>query len=278
MKICCSYRSAVPPHQRTAVQFMAKCIAPVHSAAVQHRLAAGLCLCNHTCEDSYSNHTYEDLLFIQVCSPTTPAHCSTNHGKMHCPTAQCFYATQADGRLVPAAITPVKIHTAITPMKICCSYRSAVPPHQRTAVQIMAKCIAPVHSAAVQHRLAAGLCQCNHTCEDSYSNHTYEDLLFIQVCSPTTPVHAVQFLAKCIAPVHSAAVQHRLAAGLCLCNHTCEDSYSNHTYEDLLFIQVCSPTTPAHCSTNHGKMHCPTAQCFCATQADSRLVPLQSHL
>ena len=177
---------------------------------------AALCRCNHTCEDSYSNHTYEDLLFIQVCSPTTPAHCSTIPGKMHCPSAQCCCATQADSRLVPAAITPVKIHTAITPMKICCSYRSAVPPHQRTAVQIMAKCIAPLHSAAVQHRLTAGLCRCNHTCEDSYSNHTYED---------------------------------------------------------LLFIQVCSPTTPAHCSTNHGKMHCPSAQCCCATQADSRLVP-----
>ena len=121
-----------------------------------------------------------------------------------------------------SAITPVEIHTAITPMKICCSYRSAVPPHQCTAVQFLAKCIAPLHNAFLQHRLTAGLCRCNHTFE--------------------------------------------------------EDSYSNHTYEDLLFIQVCSPTTPPHCGTNHGKMHCPTAQCCCATQAGSMLVPVQPHL
>ena len=62
-------------------------------------------------------------------------------------------------------------------MKICCSYRSAVPPHQRTAIHILAKCIARLHNAFLQHRLTAGLCR-YHTCEASYSNRTCEDLLF----------------------------------------------------------------------------------------------------
>jgi len=49
---------------------------PLISAALQDWLAAGLYHCKYT---------YEDLLFIQVCSDPTPVHRNTVQGKMQCP-------------------------------------------------------------------------------------------------------------------------------------------------------------------------------------------------
>ena len=92
----------------------------------------------------------------------------------------------------------------------------------------------PLLSAALQDKLAAGLYHCNHT---------FEDLLFIQVCSEPTPVHCNTVLVKMRSPVLSAAVQISLTAGLCQCNYT---------YGDLLFIQLFSEATPSHCSTGQG--------------------------
>ena len=82
-----------------------------------------------------------------------------------------------------------------------------------------------VLSAALQSRLAAGLYHCGYT---------YEDLLFIQVCSDPSPEHCITVFCKMQSRVLTAALQDRLAAGLCVCNYT---------YEGLLFIQVCSEPT-----------------------------------
>ncbi|DBB03040.1 TPA: hypothetical protein ACH3X1_000018 [Trebouxia sp. C0004] len=86
----------------------------------------------------------------------------------------------------------------------------------------------PLLSAAVQSRLTAGLCHCNHT---------YEDLLIIQVCSDPPPMHGSSFQCKMQSPIFSAVLQDRLTAGLCSWDHT---------YGRLL-----------HCSTFKGKIHSP---------------------
>ena len=103
----------------------------------------------------------------------------------------------------------------------------------------------PLLSAAVQDRLAAGL---------YHSNYTYEDLLFIQVCSDPTPVHCNTVQGKMQSPLLSAALQDRLAAGL---------YHSNYTYEDLLFIQVCSDPKPVQSITVLAKCspHCLVLLC-----------------
>ena len=80
---------------------------------------------------------------------------------------------------------------------------------------------------------------------------------------------ATLLLAKCNCPLLSAAVQNRLTAGLCHCKYT---------YGYLLSIQVCSGPTAVQGHTAFGKVQLPPAQCCCAKQADSRLVPLQIHL
>ncbi len=77
-----------------------------------------------------------------------------------------------------------------------------------------------------QNRLPTGLCHHKHICED---------LLFIQLCSDSTPLHCNTVRGRKRSPLSSAAVQNRLPAGLCHCKHTCED---------LLFIQLCSDPTP----------------------------------
>ena len=96
-----------------------------------------------------------------------------------------------------------------------------------------------LYSAAVQNRFTACFCHCNHT---------YEDLLLIQVFSDPTPMHCSTCLGKMHSTLYSAAVQNRFTACFCHCNHT---------YEDLLLIQVFSDPTPMHCSTCLGKMHFP---------------------
>ncbi len=124
---------------------------PLLTAALQDRLAAGLYHCNHSCEDLlltqvcsdstavhfdtvqgkmqcpllgaalqdklaagmyHCNHSYEDLLFIQMCGDPTPVHCNTAQAKnsAHCSVLLCKTGLQQ----------------AITPIKICCSYRCAL--------------------------------------------------------------------------------------------------------------------------------------------------------
>ena len=118
MKICSSYRCAVTQHQCTATLFRAKS-SPLLSAALQDRLAAGL---------YHSNYTYEDLLFIQVCSDPKPVQSITVLAKCspHCLVLLCKTGLQQ------ACIT------AFTPMKMCSSYRCAVTQHQCTALLFFA--------------------------------------------------------------------------------------------------------------------------------------------
>ncbi len=97
----------------------------------------------------------------------------------------------------------------------------------------------PLSTAALQNRLATGLCHCNYT---------YEDLLLMQVYSDPPPMHCIAGFGKMHSTLSSAALQHRLTTGLCHCNYT---------YEDLLLMQVCSDPPPMHCSTCLGKMHFP---------------------
>ncbi len=89
----------------------------------------------------------------------------------------------------------------------------------------MSKMQFPLFSGALHKRPTAGLCLCNHT---------YGDLLSIQVCSDATEMHCIPGLSKMQSSLFSAALHKRLTAGLCLCNHT---------YGDLLSIQVCSDAT-----------------------------------
>ena len=97
----------------------------------------------------------------------------------------------------------------------------------------------PLFSAALQNRLTAGLCHCNHT---------YVDLRFIQVWIEPTDIHCSTGQGKMHFPLFSAALQNRLTAGLCHCNHT---------YGELLFIQVWTEPTDIHSSTGLGKMYFP---------------------
>ena len=69
--------------------------------------------------------------------------------------------------------------------------------------------LSPLLCAALQDRLAAGLYHCNYT---------YEDLLFIQVCSEPATVHCTTVQGKVLCPQLIAALQERLVAVLYHCN------------------------------------------------------------
>jgi len=66
-------------------------------------------------------------------------------------------------------------------------------------------------SAAQQDWLASGLYHCKHT---------YEDLLFTQVCSDPSPVPCITVQGKMQSPLLSAAQQDWLASGLYHCKYT----------------------------------------------------------
>ena len=96
--------------------------APLLSAALQNRLTAGL---------SHCSHTFESLLFIQVCSDPTPIYCKTGFGKMCC----LLLNAALQNRLQQDC------DTANTPVKICSSYRCALTQHHCTATPLLAKCV-----------------------------------------------------------------------------------------------------------------------------------------
>ena len=118
----------------------------------------------------------------------------------------------------------------------------------------------PLFSAALQNRLTAGLCHCNHT---------YGDLLSIQVCSEPTPMHFSTGQGKVHFPLLSAALQNRLTAGLFHCNST---------YGHLLFIQMCSEATKMQCSTGQGKVHFPLFSSALQNRVTAGSVSPQLHL
>ena len=138
-------------------------------------------------------------------------------------------------------------------MTICSSYRCALTQHQCAATLLRAKMHCSLISAALQDWLASGLNHCTYT---------YDDFLNVQVCTDPTPVHcnAVKGKLQCPLTQHqcaatllrakmhcsliSAALQDWLSSGL---------SHCTYTYDDLLFIQVCTDPTPVCCNTALGK-------------------------
>ena len=70
-------------------------------------------------------------------------------------------------------------------------------------------------------------------------------------------------------PQLSAALQDRLAGGLYHCNYT---------YEDLLFIEMCSEATPVHCNTVEGKMQSLQLNAALQDRLAAGSVTLQLHL
>jgi len=110
---------------------------------------------------------------------------------------------------------------------------------QRPTTNALQQWFGKMHSpqlwAVLQYRPTAGLC---------HGSYTYEDLLFIQVCSDPPPNNCNTGFGKSHSPLLSAALQNTLAAGLCHCNYICED---------LLFIQVCSDPPSMQCNTGFGK-------------------------
>ena len=279
MEICSSYRGAVMQHQSTAalagpkrlptvhccfakqadsmfmpleshlwrfavhagVQWQGRKDSPLFTAALQNRLTACSCHWNHTCGD---------LLFMQVCSDATPKHCSTGQGRK----------------------------------------------------------ASPLFTAALWNRLTACLC---------HWNHTYGYLLFIQGCSDAAPKHCSTGQGRKASPLFTAALWNRPTACMCHWSHTYGDllfSYRGAVMQhqstaalvraeklphcSLLLcktgpqhacatavtpMEICSSYRGAvmqHQSTAAlaGQKRLPTVHCCSAKQADSMLVPLESHL
>ena len=164
------------------------------------------------------------------------------------------------------------------------SDRCAVAQQQCKATLLLAKCNCPLLSAAVQNRLTAGLCHCKYTygyllsiqvCSAPNSARTRcsGDLLLVQVCSDPTAVQCHCFWQSAIAPC--SVLLCKTAADSKL---LCKTGNCKYTYGYLLFnTGVQWPNSSAR-HTAFGKVQLPPAQCCCAKQADSRLVPLQIHL
>ena len=140
---------ATPKHVSTGSGIIAS---PLFSAAVQTRLTACLCHCNHT---------YGDLLFIQVYSDATPMHCSTVRGSIAFPLFRAALQKQADSR---------HCATATTPLEICSSYRCAVMQHQSTSALVQAEQL--FHCSVLQSKTGSQLALC-------LCNYTHVDLLFL---------------------------------------------------------------------------------------------------
>jgi len=124
-----------------------------------------------------SQHRCTAALVLAKCSPHCSASAKQGHS-MHCVTV-------------------------ITPMKICCSYRYALSQHQCTAALVLAKCSPHCSVLLCKTGSQHALCHCNST---------YEDLLFIQVCSESAPMHCSTGFGKMQSPLFSVALQNRVTA------------------------------------------------------------------
>ncbi|DBA65452.1 TPA: hypothetical protein ACH3X2_003221 [Trebouxia sp. C0005] len=102
-------------------------------------------------------------------------------------------------------------------MQVCSSYKCVVSQQQRTAVLVRAECIP---------QCSVLLCKTGsqHACK-----YTYEDFLFIQMCSEPTKMHCSTGQGRTPSPLFSAALQKTLTAGWC---------HNNYTSGDLFFMQV----------------------------------------
>ena len=160
---------------------------------------------------------------MQVCSDPAPMHCSPAQGKCipHCPVLLCKTGSQQ------ACVT------AVTPMKICSSYRCAV-----ASTNACSSVQGKLHS-----RCSVLLCKPGSQQAVCHCSYTYGDLIFIQVSNgpPQMPCSSVQ--GKLQLPQFSAALQSRLTAG----------SVSRHLWSFALHtgVQCASTNALQLCSTQH---------------------------
>ena len=172
-------------HQCSAALLGAKCNPHYSVLLCQTGPQHALCHCNLT---------YEGLPFIQVCSDPAPMQCSICSGQNAIPYVQCCSAKQAHSK---------QCVSANTPMNICSSYRCALTQHQCNAALLRAKCTPQYSVLLCQTGSQQALCVCKHS---------YEDLLFIQVCSDPAPMQCSTAQGKMQSPLLSAALPNRLAA------------------------------------------------------------------
>jgi len=134
------------------------------------------------------------LLFIQVCSDPAPMHGSTGFGKMQYP----LFSAALQNRLTACTMS-LQLHI--------CSFdahtKCALSQHQCTAALVLAKCTPHCSVLLCKTGSQHALCHCNYT---------YEDLLFIQVCSGSAPMHCSTGFGKMQSPLFSVALQNRVTA------------------------------------------------------------------
>ena len=210
---------------------------PLLIAALQDRLAAGL---------YHSNYTYEDLLFIQVCSDPTPVHCNTVLCKMQSPLL---------GAAVQDRLAAGLYHSSKN-MKICSSYRCAVTQQQCTATLFRAKCSlhclvllckTGLQQACITAITPMKICS-SYRC--AVTQHQCTATLFRAKCSP----HCSVLLCK--TGLQQACITAITPMKICS-SYRC--AVTQNQCNPLLFLQNAVPT----------------AWCCCARQACSRLVSQQ---
>jgi len=151
--------------------------------------------------------------------------------------------------------------TAMTPVKICCSYKVCIEPAPMHCSTGFGKMHSALFSVALQNRLTActmslqlHICSFDAHTKCALSQHQCTAALVLAKCTP----HCSVLLCK-------TGSQH----ALCHCNDTCED---------LLFIQVCSESAPMHCSTGFGKMQSPLFSVALQNRFTACTMSLQLHL
>ena len=248
------------------------------------RFTAGLCHCNHT---------YGNLLFMQVCSEPTDMHCSTDLCKKHSPLFFCKTGSQ---QACVTAITPMEIRsscrcagslqnctaalvwaksilhcsvvlcktgsqqacvTAITPMEIRSSCRCAGSLHNCTAALVWAKCI--LHCSVV-------LCKTGSQ----------------QVC--VTAITPMEICSSC----RCAVSQQKCTAALICAKNIPHCSSAKQAHSRLVSLQLHLWRFALHAGVQgayitalqhwSGQNAFSTVQWCSAKQVHSRFVSLQSHL
>ena len=173
-------------HRSTAALVRAKCVPHCSVLLWKTGLQDALCHCIYT---------YGDFLFIQVYEDPTPMHCSFAEGKMPSP----LFNAALQNRL-----TSRQCGTAVTPIKMCSSYRCAVTQPQCTAALFRAKCSPHCSVLLCKTGLQQAVCHCTYI---------YGDVLFMQMCIDPATTHCSSVEGKMQSPLFSAALQNRSTAG-----------------------------------------------------------------
>ena len=126
------------PTPRLFITAQGEMVSLLLCAARQNRFTSGLCHYNSP---------------MKICCSYSSA--VTQHQQQQCTAALVLpkCPPHSSGLLFKTGWQQARV-TAITPMKMCCSYTWAVPHHQCTAALVLAKCTP--YSSGLQNRLAAG--------------------------------------------------------------------------------------------------------------------------